>query len=151
MLKKKLTILILILVFLLALSFIALNFTSQDEDVKIGQIYYNLPKGYHIDGINEVGDITISNGYEKVYLTYYNNQNINKYINKYKQDKENKNETVIIENFTRNNTLIYKSTDIKSEVKHYWFIKDKKTYSIYIWEKNSDIENIFNDLFDSIH
>lgn len=151
-LNKKIIVLgLVLLILLVAVGLVLFNSTGQNEDVKVGKIYYTLPNGYHVDGINEIGHVTISNGDEKVYLGYSNDKNIKEHIKNYKQDREKNKETLSIENFTRNNTTIYKSTVVESGVNHYWFLKDGNTYSIYTWDKNSNMDSIFNDLFDSIH
>lgn len=109
---------------------------------KVGNANFVLPAGYSEDGVNEYGALTITNGKNAIYLLEHNDGNITKYTSEYKNVTKYKNETMKIENITRNNTIFYKTNNVNNpNTIHYWFVKNGKTYDIYTFDKNSEFED----------
>lgn len=151
--EKKYIVIILLIIILI---FIGVGFytynnstNNQNSTVKVGDLYFNMPNGYIQGTPNKLGDVTLSNGKNPIFITYYNDTNITKYINKFNDSVEKNGETIDIKNFTTNDLLVYKATINESGMVNYWFIKNDKIYSIYSWSKIDNVDIIFSELINS--
>ena len=146
--KKYSMIAILIAIILLAGGFMIYNNYKQPH-VKVGDIDFVIPEGYNKSGFNNLGHITLKNENNSIYLASYNTTNISEYINQYKNNLLDNNESIIITNFSVDNISVYKSINNQTKAEHYWFVKNGKMYTIYNWEYNPNMDKIFEELLKS--
>lgn len=147
--KLKLLVLLLIIVILIGGLFVYLNFFNY-ETVKVGSSELVLPKGYHDDGFNEFGAVSITNGRNHIFLLEFNDTDAYKHANEYLLSKNDTNESVYLTQFDLGNRTIYKSTNFqKSSNVHYWFEKGNKSYEIYKWDGNPKMDDIVMFFFNS--
>lgn len=113
----------------------------------VGETQFILPDGYHEGHLNEVGDINITNGNNSIFFVEYNDTDIDKYIQGYSQYKSENNRSILITNFTIDNTIVYKATNKEDmNIARYFFTNNNKTYSIYNWDSNTELDNIVSNL-----
>ena len=142
---------VLCIIILLAVGLIAFySFTNQESEVKVGHATFQVPKGYHVADSNDKNVTNLTNGTKDIYIREYNDKNVKKHINSYINSSEKNNHSVKISNFTVGKTLVYKSNLNASSTVHYWFIKNNKTYTIYSWGKNPEIDSIATKLIETI-
>lgn len=145
----KLAILILILVLLIGGFIVYFNFFNYDT-VKVGTTEFILPEGYHDDGFNEFGAVSITNGKNHIFLIEFNDTDEYKHANEYLKSKADTNETLYLSKFDMGNRTLYKSSNSeKPSNVHYWFEKGNKSYEIYKWDGNPNMDNIVLDFFNS--
>ena len=154
--EKKFGLIIFIVILLLVIfGFMFFNQYHPENQIKVGNTIFGLPEGFHQGTNNTENDINITNGYDTLFFKECGDDNITKYINKYKKyihDKNNNTTVVKINNFTVDNILIYKSTIVNdSSTIHYWFEYNNKTYSIYTWSGNNNYNNIVKDIVKTLN
>lgn len=118
---------------------------------KVGDTTFNMPKGYHEGKSNYLGAVNITDGNTTVFFEE-KDVNVIQDINKYKKMIwDDRNQTVLVSNYTIDGNLFYKST-IKENpgVMHCWFVKNNKTYDIYTWDGNNDLDMIVINCYNSI-
>lgn len=148
--EKKLISLIIVLAIIIIVSFIGYTMIfSSGKTVDVGDASFNLPEGYSIGSINSEGDTNITNGNYSIFIKEYNNDNISRYINKYTDSLEKKNKTFECSNLTVDNMTISR-VEVEKKTVHYWFVHDKKVYTIYTWDNINGIDSIVIDLIKSI-
>lgn len=148
--EKKWIALICIIILLVIGSITFYSFANQDNKVKIGDTSFQIPEGYHVDNSKSNNVTNLTNGKHDIYIKMYDDKNIKKHINSYINQSEENNKSVKISNFTVGKTLVYKSNLNTSSSVHYWFVKNNKTYTIYSWDKNPEIDSITIKLIESI-
>ena len=130
---------------LLIFTFDINNKSSNQNIVNIDGDNINLPEGYFQGKINKFGAINITNGNNSIFVSKVDGVNVDKYLDDYMNRTQN--QTVDIENTTINGTIVYKTEDgSAAENIHYWFVKNNKTYEIYTWDGDKNIEGIVNGL-----
>ena len=148
---KKWFALICIIILLVVGLIVYTSFMNQETEVKVGDATFKIPDGYHLGNSDEKNVTNLTNGTKNICIKEYDDKNIKKHINSYINQSEKDNKTVKISNFTVGKTLVYKTNLNKSAIVHYWFVKNNKTYNIYTWDKNPEIDSISIKLIESIH
>ena len=111
--------------------------------VKVGSTEFILPKGYHDDGFNEFGAVSVTNGKNHVFLIEFNDTDAYKHAKEYVDSKNQTNEFVSLSHFGEGNGTIYKSNNFqKQSNEHYWFAKGNKSFEIYKWDGNPKMDEI---------
>lgn len=147
--EKKWIALIFVIILLVVGLIAFYNFSTQENEVKIGNSTFKLPNGYFIGNSNN--NITnLTDGTHEIYIGSYNDKNINKHVDSYVNDSMDNNRSIKISNFTVGKTLVYKSNIKDSKTVHYWFVKNKNTYNIYSVDKNSEIDSTVIKLIESV-
>lgn len=124
---------------------------NQHEQVKIDDITFNLPEGYHETKSTNNSGINMSNGLNSMILSKCDEKNIQKNIKQYKDYKNSHNESIKITNFTANNILVYKSVIVNhTDTIHYWFNYKDNTYTVYTWDGNKNSDKFISELIESI-
>lgn len=147
--KKTSLIIILAIIILISIGFIF--YSNQKNQVEIDGDTFNLPNGYFKGDLNPLGDVNITNGTNSIFICKYPDDKINKYINQYKIDVENNNQSIKLSNFTVDNLNVCKSENTNNGANHYWFIKDKHVYTIYSWDVCPNMDRIVSDLISSMN
>lgn len=148
--NKKSILIIAIALILVVIGFMAFT-TDNSSQVRVGDALFELPTGFHEGTPNSAGDVNITNGYDTVFIKEYNQSNITKCINSYKNYKKTTNNSVKLSNSSIGDTEVYKSTLAnQSNAIHYWFVYKDKVYSIYSGKDSSNIEDIAPDLIKSL-
>lgn len=149
MTKKSYLIIIIIIVIILILGFCIYS-DLFNQKIKVGTTNFNMPNGYHEGALNEFGAINITNGTNSIFLFENNDDDIIKYVNSYEEHINDLNQTMDIINFTIDNIQIFKTNNKDNPTTvHYWFVKNNKTYDIYTWEGNEEIDSIILDIIKS--
>lgn len=106
---------------------------------------FKIPNGYSEGKTNDLG----AKNYTKDNKSIFIGESYGKRAEAYALDYQNKsdNESLIIKNYTLNNIRVY--TIENNNTIHYWFVKDNKTYDIYTWDGNKDIELFVNNTIKS--
>ena len=148
--NKKLIILIILILAIVGFASFYI-FSNQEHSIKVGESTFIMPKGYHLGSPNELGGTNLTNNTNEIYIDMYDSQNVTKYIEEYMNYSTKNNNTVKFSNFTIGDTFIYKSNIIDGrDSVHFWFVKDKKVYTIYCWDKNPKIDSIAVNLIESM-
>lgn len=151
--NKKLGIVILI-IFLIIISigvFKFNDFSNVDKTVKVGSADFTLPKGYAVGSPNQYGAVNITDGNHSIYLAEYNTTDVNKLIRDYESFVKNQNQSMKIVNLTIDNVLIKKTDNADNPLNvHYWVVKNNKTYDIYKWDDNPNMDSLVIDLVKSL-
>ena len=108
-----------------------------------GSTEFNMPQGYYIGTPNDQDAINITDGSKSVFIYEHEDNNIEKYVNHYTKEGQKIKPT----NYTIDNTVVFKANN--NNKIHYWFIKNNKTYDVYIWEPNENIDSIVETLIKS--
>lgn len=145
--KKYSIILVIIVLIIIGLIGHVFLFNSQ-KTVDVGDTCFTLPDGYSIGNLNKDGDINITNGDSDIFINEYNDNNIDKHIDKYLASVNKTNYTFEYSNFTINNNSISR-VDVEGKTVHYWFIINEKVYTIYSWNENDDLDSIVLGLIKS--
>ena len=154
--KKKMLIIaiIIIIILIMVIGFmIYKDYTqdyNQDNQIILNSVNFTMPAGFYEGTPNAAGDMNITNGTATIFIAKYGGTNITKYIKEYVNATKKSNQHVSINNFTLNNTVVYKSINNDTPAKHYWFIKDNKVYSIYIWQEFNNSDSIICDMIKSM-
>ena len=147
----KIGLIILISILLIIGGFIIVNQHSNQQQIIVGDISYNLPSGYHVENFDKNNDTLIVNDDDKIFLAVYGKNNVTEYINDYIKYKKQNNTTVQITNFSVNGIDVYKSKIPNDENNtHYWFKKGNKVYSIYSYVNHPNRDVIVMELISSI-
>lgn len=148
-LKSIILFVVLLFILLVGGSLIYSNYMIKDT-VKVGTAEFNLPNGYKEGELNEFGAVSISNGTNTVYLSEYNSSDPQESINQYLNIKKGDNMSVYITEFDVSGSKIYKTKNLnETKNTHYWFVKDNKTYEIYSWAENPEMDNIVMEFINS--
>lgn len=140
--KTSLIIVVVVAIFLI-FGFIGYSyFSNQNNHVTISNVVFTVPEGYNqIDYLSE-NEVNMSNGYNSMILLKCNTTGIQKNIHDYQKYKNNHNYSSEISNFTVNNITVFKVVILNNtDITHYWFDYNNKTFSVYSWDatnKNSD-------------
>lgn len=148
--KTGLVILIICILLIIAGFFIFNNHPAQNQ-VRVGDISYTLPDGYHVGKVNGNNDTVITNGVDQIFLAVYGKSDVNEYVNNYVDYKKTNNTTVDVKSFEVGEYKVYKS-EIPNDANttHYWFGKNNKVYSIYSFVNNPNRDDITIKLINSI-
>lgn len=141
--NKKIIVIIGVIIVIL----IAVFFFYTQNTVKIGNSYFTIPDGYHV--VDEGDYVNLTSGSNYICLVKEcADENINKSIEKYESSKKvNGNDTLHFSNFSSADINVIKSVSNKdSNVVHYWFVKDGKTYEAFNWAGNSNSDNLLINL-----
>lgn len=145
--KKSIIIILLVVILIGVTAFLFTHNFNGTNDVYVGNTKFYLPDGYHEGNQTEYGDVNITNGYSSVLIHNYSDNNVKKYRDDYSEYLLNNNATPELRNFTVDDITIYKTTIVNNtQTMHYWFIKDNKTFSIYTWDGNSNMDSFIRDL-----
>ena len=107
---------------------------------------FKLPDGYSEGKINELGAKNYTKENESIFISESNGERAEAYALEY-QNNINENGSIIVKNYTINNIRVF--TIENNNTIHYWFVKDNKTYDIYTWDGNNDIELFVNNTIKS--
>lgn len=151
--EKKYSIVVIAIITILVIMGLALYMgLFKEETIKVGETNFVLPSGFSAEGINEIGDLIISDhNNNQIFLAEYKNDTVGDYIKHYIHERNLENQTISSSNFTIGSTTVYKTTNKNTSSNHYWFVKDGKTYAIYNWNKIENMDNIVFDLIKSTY
>ena len=125
-------------------------FLNQEKEITVGETNFHIPDGYHVGNQTKLGSTNLTNGTNEIYIQMYDGQNISAYVDDYVNSSAKKNYTIKISSFNIGNNVVYKSTSNNISSVHYWFLKDKKVYTIYSWQKNPKMDSISSYLIESM-
>lgn len=151
--KKTSLIILLIIIILAVIGFLAYTtYTGSEQTVTVGSAKFALPQGYHEGSMNPFGATNITNGTNSIFISEYEGNNVSKHIQKYKTDlNKNNNDSFNTTELKIDNKNIYKTTNIKNKATvHYWYVNNDKTYDIYKWDGNNNMDSIVIDLINSM-
>lgn len=155
--KKKYILFGVILVLLiLAVTFIFSNNVLINDKFNVGSVFLDLPNGYHLDSssirhTNEYSTVNITNGKNVISIYEYNDDDLSRHIYDYANVKRRENHTLSYSNITINNIDVQKSIDNNNtRIVHYWFLYENKVYDICTWTSDSDFEDNVNLMINSI-
>lgn len=147
--KKSILTIILIVIIILIVGFLASEFLYQSQ-VSVGDIKFSIPEGYHKGANNNANDINLTNGYNSIFITKYNDSDVNKHVLEMREFVKTQNHTPIITNFTVDNITVYKLTIVNNtQYYRYWFVDKDITYGIYTWDGNTNTDNLVSKLIKS--
>ena len=147
--NKTILAILVIIIILLIIGFVGYTFfTNQNEKIKIDNVDFNLPEGYHqTKSLNNDDEINITNGFNTMLLSKCDANNARKNVYDYKDYKLKENLSVRVSNFTVNNITIYKAVVVNhTNTIHYWFDYGNKTYTIYTWNGNENNDKVVSEL-----
>lgn len=147
--KKIILIIISIIIIILLGGIIAHKQLFDTNTINIGHSEFKIPKGYHEGVKNQLDATNITNGTNTIFIYEYDDNDIIRHVNTYNNSEANQNRENNITNLTIDNLIIYKTDNINSNKTHYWFVKNNKTYDVYTWEKNNDMDSIVINLISS--
>lgn len=147
--KRRTSLILILVIIILAIGFYNL-YVSLDNTVTVGDSVFVLPEGFQQSNSTS-GEIKISDGINNFTIFNYKDDDIKRYINEYNESKSKDNVSVILNNFTVGDILIYKAySNNNTEVLHYWFIYNHKVFSIYTENGNKNTDRIVSDLVSSL-
>jgi hypothetical protein len=148
--KKSSILIILIILAICVVGFLCFGNSLRGEVVKVGGTDFIVPEGYHQDAPNKLGDVTISNGTHKIFLEEHNDTDVDKYIKNYESFCKKHNQTVKVSKLNVDGVEFYKSfNEDNPQTVYYWFIKGDKTYDIYKWHENKEMDHLVIDFIKS--
>lgn len=150
--KKSLLSIILIILLLLVIGYFIygeIGEKNRTNEIQIADVNFALPTGYSATGLNNLGDLIISDGKDKIYMTIYDTNHVEDYMGDYNNNRKQANETVSFSNLTINNVHVYKATT-NTGATRFWFVKNDQTYIIYTLTKNKNIDDIISKLIKSM-
>ena len=148
--NKKYTIII-IVILLLFIGFAEYSKMSNEKKViNIKGTNFTIPDKYYKSGLNENGDINITNGTNSLFIGHYNETKKKKHINDYFNYCTSHNQSATFSNLTIENIIVYKTVINQNNFKTYWFEKNNQTYLCYysVKEHNNLIFTIKSDNFE---
>ena len=75
--------------------------------IKVGSSEFKAPEGYHQGAPNKLGDASMSNGTNEIYLTELNGTDVNVHIKGYQDYIKTQNQTIKVSNMNIDNVDIY--------------------------------------------
>lgn len=148
--KKIILIIIIILIILIGVA----NFTllNNEKTVKVGDATFSIPSGYKVGTPNNLGDTNITNGVNSIFIKEHSTTDLHRYLVEYENYIKSLNDTVKVTCSTVDNGNVYKvEKNNDSKVIHYFFVKNGRTYEIYVWENNPNLDNLVQELIKSIN
>lgn len=144
--KSSIFIFLAIILLIIIVGFIGYNVfntSNQDNTIKVGKTTFYLPGGFYEGSSDDSGVMNITNGENTIFLSEYNDTNIQKHIEDYEIYIANKNQTMEVNNFTIDNIVIYRTDNIDNPNNvHYWFTKNNNTYEVYKWDNNDNMDSL---------
>lgn len=144
--NKKIIAIIVVVIAILILGFV---FYTQNT-VKVGDVYFAVPDGYHV--VDEADYVNITSGSNYMCLhKHLSDKNINESIKDFVKYKKKGNDTLKFSKFTSGDITITKSLSSKDpKIFHYWFEKDGKTYHAFTWAGNQNSDSFMTNLVSSM-
>lgn len=142
--------LVIIILFLITIGCVVLYSNNYSKNtMQIGDLTFDIPQNYEMTGLNGDGGLILRNNEIDIYITCYkSNENIDKIVNDYANEREQNNISITLFNRTINNLHVFKS-DSSQGANHYWFEYNGRIYSIYTWKETPNIDKIVTDLISS--
>lgn len=142
--KKYVLMILIIVILILIIGFLIYspNFINQSKTINVGNSNFTMPEGYHMGEKNKFGAVSITNGSNSIFLLENEGTDVQGYIHSYEKILMGKNETMNVTIFNIDNMEIYKAISLNNTNNiHYFFIKNNKTYDIYTWDGNSNMDS----------
>ena len=136
---KKSTILAAVIIILVIVTIGIIVYTQFNHEIKVGNGYFSIPEGYSESTQNKDGDVTISNKTNSIYLSEIDkplDECVNTYINSTKNSSRNATKDII----NIDDVKLYKVSVSDGYTVHYWFTLDGKTFTIYSWDGNKNLD-----------
>lgn len=150
--SKKSNFLILVIVLLVVvIGFMAYSNFFQEKSVHVGDLNFEVPKGYHEGVLNHLGDVNLTDGSHSICIGKYSDDNIQKYVKNYVNERTKNNDTIKQSTTTIDNQQVYKAENKNTGATHYWFVSNGKVYTIYSWDKVDNMDEIVSNLVKSMH
>ena len=143
--KKNILIIIIVLIILIGVA----NFTllNNEKTVKVGDTTFSIPSGYNVGTSNNLGDTNITNGENSIFIKEHSTTDLHGYLTEYEKYVKSLNDTVKVTCSTVDNVNVYKvEKNNDSQVIHYFFVKNGRTYEIYVWDNNPNLDNLVPEL-----
>ncbi|MBE6489638.1 MAG: hypothetical protein E7Z83_02140 [Methanobrevibacter sp.] len=148
--EKKHYILIAAIIIILLIGFSVFNGSLNfQKEVKVGNSIFTLPNGYTEGSVNSNGDINLTNGTNAIFIKEYN-ESINSCVDAYKNFKTKNNYSIKVQEFNIDTINGYKSTISNESNTHYWFSYNNKTYCIYSWDENNNLDTTVIELMKTV-
>lgn len=125
------------------------NFNSKSHDIKVGEIYFDMPNGFSINESNE-SSVRIYGDGHSIIISQLIGNDIDRYVDGYILELENLNSTAIISNQTLKGINTIKVESNSTGAIHFWFKYDGKIYSISTWGKFNKMDEITSKLIESM-
>ena len=149
--KKSILRIIIIVILLIIVGMVIFTNFSNSNEIKVGDVYFEIPDNYVKGDLNKDGDITITNGKNSVYLSDCKNDaqtNVNDYLT----GIQKRNLTLQTSSFNVNGINVDKiSVGNDTNTTHYWFTINEKVYTIYSWDINNNLDDTVTELIESSH
>ncbi len=149
--RKSILIILIIIILAAIIAFMGFGqfFPSEEEHVQVGDVNFTIPQGYQVGGLNSDGDLTLTNGTAYIYLADYNGDDVKPYVDKYKDYVNKTNASVSTSDFTVDDIQVYKAVNEDKGAEHFWFVKDNKVYTVYVWSNHPGIDDTIIDIIKS--
>lgn len=146
--NKGSTLKILIVIIMVAIvAFFAFGQSAFAEgNVKVGDVSFAVPQGYHEGELNSLGEVNLTDGNEEIFIAECDGDDVKSVIDEY---KSNTTASISSSDLTVDDISVYKTVNDKSGSEHYWFAKDGKVYTVYVWKGHGDVENTIFDIIKS--
>lgn len=149
--KKTKLLIFIIIILLLVIGFMSYNNYISKNQTKIGETTFIIPSGYYEGPQNNLGHKNITDGNHSIYITEYADNNVTGHLNDMNNYFKNRNHSTKISNFTYNGILVHELTLPNDQTcSYYYFENNNRTYSVYTWNSNENIEKILHDIIDSM-
>ena len=144
--KKKLAIIIIII--LIVLVGAVIFYESSSQQIKVGDAYFNVPKGYQAQNVSDKLVRLVSD--DKILYINGNvtGSNIDKAVSDYVNFKNRtENTSIMVSDINENGYNFHKSIAVtNSSIVHYWFIKENKIYEIYTSTADSNTDKLISSI-----
>lgn len=150
--NKNSIFIIVILFLLIVIGILAFNsLTPQKDTVQVGSTSFVLPENFTRGQDNTFNHTSITNGHDVIFLEEYNNTDINRYVNGFKNYLSKNNDSAEVTQFNVGDVIVYKATPkLHNTTTHYWFSVNNKVYTVYNWSIVKDMDNIVTELVKSL-
>ena len=126
------------------------DFQNQEKHINVEGLDFKIPEGYQEGNLTEGANVNLTNGSAYVFIAVHNDSNITKYVNYFHEEHIKNNESVKDSILNIDGKKIYVSTCPQTGSTHYWFVENKKVYSIY-GLKHQNIDKNAIDLINSLN
>ena len=101
--KKTTVLIIIIIILIIVVGSMSYILFFNHHNTKIGSLSFSLPSGYYLGTDNNLGDATITNGSNDIYISEYNGTNTSIYVDGYVAETTKNGFNITISSFTIDN------------------------------------------------
>lgn len=149
----KIAIIVILLLFLIG-GFTYFTDFNQNKTIEIGKTTFSIPENYYKGNNNNLGAINLTNGTNSLFILEHETTDLHGYLVNYTDYvQKDLNQSVKVTCSTVENSQnvykVEKSND--TQIIHYFFVRNGKTYEIYTWDGNSQTDMIVENMIKSIN